>query len=144
MGNNPLSNLSVSIKSVCNETNNFISYLDKNIFNLIFYPNIIEADLASDDYCKLLKSIKNYATDLPSIQDNTNIKEKINELPDIQEKEFKFYSSSIPIWILYIVFPIGIIIWINYYLKITRLIDRLRITSTKLGTIDFFLKAYIR
>lgn len=143
MSNNPLNNLSISVKSAINETTNFISYLDKNVFNLILYPNIIEADLASDNYCKLLKSIKSYADNIPFDQDATEIRKRLNGLPNIQEKDFRYYSSSIPAWALYILLPFGIIMWVNYYLKITQLTDKLRDINAQLGTIDFFLKALV-
>ena len=135
-----IGNLSSSIKNAHIETNNFVTYLEKNIFNLIFYPNIIEADIASDDYCKLIKSIKNYVNNLPSSYEYIIIREKVSEIPEIEEKEFKFYFSSASNWGLYIIFPLGITIWLNYYFKIKSLINKLRKVSGKLGTIDFFLK----
>lgn len=137
---NSLNNLSVSIKNLENETSTFIQYFSNRLIQLIFSPVILDADLDIKNYCLLLKSIKDYSYGLPSNENSLIIKEKVSNLPDLKESDFRFYTH-IPIqgWILFILLPIGIIIWFIYYLKITALTEKLNIVKANLGTIDFFL-----
>lgn len=135
-----LNNLSVSIKNLENETSTFIQYFSNRLTQLIFSPVILHAELDIKNYCLLLRSIKDYSYGLPSNEDSLIIKEKINNLPDLKESDFSFYTS-IPIqgWILFVLLPIGIIIWLIYYIKITVITEKLNIIKANLGTINYFL-----
>ncbi len=140
-----LNSLSISIKSLDKETLIFIEYFNNQLIQLVFNPIILEADLDIKNYCYLLKSIKEYTFDLHLNETNQIIVEKINNIPELNERDFKFYTNT-PItgWLLFLILPIGIIIWGIYYIKISDITEKLNIVKSNLGTIDFILNNLLR
>lgn len=137
-----LKSLNRSIYSAITETNHIISYFDKNLYNLIFFPNIITADIDYQSYCRLLLEIKKEAGSVLSDLELNIISDQINAIPTIKSKEFNIYGS-LPIWLMYIILPIGIVYWIGYYIKINSLIDKLRVIESKLQSVAFSIKVNI-
>jgi hypothetical protein len=134
---NDYRSLSISSVNLQYETTRFIQYLEKNTFHLIFYPNIVAADLAFDNYCDLIQSIKTFTRKATL---DTDIAKRIQDLPVLTKKDFIFYS--IPTWILCLLLPVGLILWISLYFKINALSLKLREMEAKLGTINLLLKQY--
>ncbi|MFL9483214.1 hypothetical protein ACI6Q2_10600 [Chitinophagaceae bacterium LWZ2-11] len=137
----PLNGLKISVGSAIQETSTISTYLSSKLTPLIFYPNIMEADIDYDTYCLLYDSIKEYSNNLEPNATNVIIKEKIESLPVLKQTDFKYYHNLSPV-VLYILFPVGIITWTNHYLKITALIHKLRGIERSLNTVHFMLKAY--
>lgn len=140
MENTFLKNTYRSIQSAITETNHLINYYDKNLYNLIFFPNIINADIDYQSYCRLLLEIKKEVGSVLSDSELNIISDQIKAIPAITASEFKIYGS-LPIWLMYIILPIGIVYWIGYYVKIISLIDKLRLVESKLQSIAFSIKA---
>ncbi len=137
-----LKNLNRSIYSATTETNHLISYYDKNLYNLIFFPNIINADIDYQSYCRLLSEIKKEGSSILSQSDLNIISDQIKSIPAVTSNEFKIYGS-LPIWLMYIILPLGIVYWVGYYVKITSLVDKLRVIESKLQSVAFSIKANI-
>ena len=70
------------------------------------------------------------------------LKDKFHELPSLDKTEFEYYTWGIPSYLLYILLPVGVIVFINTYLKLTALSDKLKGIERTLNTISFFSKAY--
>lgn len=81
-----LENLKISVDSLMNETKRILQFLAKNQVNLIFFHNILQADIDYENYCSLYAAIKSYAAALPSGADVQILKEKIVELPPLSQK----------------------------------------------------------
>jgi hypothetical protein len=135
-----MKSLATSIYSLNSQTNSILSFIENNFLKLILYPSIIEADIDIEGYCNLLKSIRDYEKKIPDSQDNKMLKEKLQELIIIEKKEFTFNAFSIPSWIIFILIPIGFIVWIAQYFKLSDLKNKLHKIKGKVGTIDFVLK----
>lgn len=137
-----LKSLNRSIYSAITETRHIINYYDKNLYNLIFFPNIINADIEYQSYCRLLSEIKKEGSAVLPQSDLNIISDQIKAIPEATSNEFKIYGS-LPIWLIYIILPLGIVYWIGYYVKITSLVDKLRVIESKLQSVAFSIKAYI-
>lgn len=137
-----LKGLNRSINSATAETNNFIKYYEKNLYSLIFFPYIINADIDYQSYCQLITDIKNQTNLILSKTELKSISSQIQEIPTVKISEFKV-NRLLPFWLLYILLPLGIIYWVGYYIKINSLIDNLRKVESKLQTIAFMMKANI-
>jgi len=139
-----LENLKISVDSLMNETKRIFQFLTKNQVNLIFFHNILQADIDYKNYCSLYAAIKSYAAALPSDADVQILKEKIVELPPLSQKDFAYSPVSVPTILLFLLLPLGIIVWIINYVHISALTDKMRSIERTLGTIDFMLKAFTR
>lgn len=139
-----LENLKISVDSLMNETKRIFQFLAKNQVNLIFFHNILQADIDYKNYCSLYAAIKSYAAALPSDLDVQILKEKIVELPPLSQKDFAYSPVSVPTILLFLLLPLGIIVWIINYVHISALTDKMRSIERTLGTIDFMLKAFTR
>ena len=135
-----LNNLKISVNSLMNETQRISQFLLSKQTNLIFFRNMLEADVDHISYCSHYASIKEYADTLALDADTKIIKEKIAALPPISKKDFEYWVSF-PTIVLFLVLPLGIIIWIRNYFHVSALSDKLRVIERLLGTIDFMLKA---
>lgn len=138
---NDFSKLSISIDSLMNETKKIISFLDNDKMSMILYARVIDADIDIKSYCSLSSSVKQSSA-LFQNDDAEPLTQKLNELPDVNESDFMFQTMNLPSAILFIFFPLGILIWLTSYFKLSALIDKLRAIESKLGTIEFMLKAY--
>ena len=139
-----LENLKISVDSLMNETKRIFQFLTKNQVNLIFFHNILQADIDYKNYCSLYAAIKSYAAVLPSEANVQILKEKIVELPPLSQKDFAYSPVSVPTILLFLLLPLGIIVWIINYVHISALTDKMRSIERTLGTIDFMLKAFTR
>jgi len=137
-----LKSINRSIHSAITETNHLINYYDKNLYNLIFFPNIINADIDYQSYCRFLSEIKKEGDFVLSQSELNIISDQIKAIPEVTSNEFKIYGS-LPIWIMYLILPLGIVYWIGNFLKITSLIDKLRVIESKLQSAAFSIKANI-
>jgi hypothetical protein len=137
-----LKNTYRSIQSAITETNQLINYYDKNLYNIIFFPNIINADIDYQSYCRLLLEITKEAGSVLFDSELNIIYDQIKAIPEVKASEFKIYGS-LPIWLMYILLPVGIVYWIGYYVKITSLIEKLRVIESKLQSAAFSIKANI-
>jgi hypothetical protein len=136
-----LTSLKISIDSLLNETNTGVIYLDSKITQLIFNPAIIDGHIDGKAYCSLYVAIRKFANEM-QLNDNTRIiKEKIRELPLLTIKDFRYETISVSAFLLYILFPVGIVIWISRYVKINALTDKLRDVQRTLNTAAFMLRA---
>jgi len=135
-----LKNLYNSTRNVASATASNISYFEKNLFQIIIFPNIIDADIDVQNYTKQIAELKESETLLATNEDGQIIVSILKSIPTIEAKEFKIYWNK-SIWIAFLILPLGIILWIGYYLKISQLIGKLREIQGKLGTIEFMLKA---
>ncbi|NNV54105.1 hypothetical protein [Limnovirga soli] len=136
-----LVSLKVSIYNFAIETNRISQLIDSRFTNLIFYPNILEADIDYKNYCNQLDAIKKYSDQLTINDDTIIIKEKISELPTISQSDFQIYSWGINQYMLFILLPLGLIGWTNTYFKIIKLQTKLKDTERTIGTLSFMLKA---
>ena|SRR5215831_16560493 len=136
-----LENLKISIGSLMNETRNISQFLITKHTNLIFFYNILLADVDYENYCSLYNSIKEYVNTIPLDENTGMIKEKIDDLPAISKNDFAYSSFHFPTVILFLVLPLGIIVWIINFIHLTKLTDKFRGIERTLGTIDFMLKA---
>ena len=136
-----LTALKIAVGSLINDTKKITDLLDSRSKQLVFYPAIIEADIDYKIYCSEYNDIKDFCRDMSLDENSKIIKDKISELPSLTEKDFKFHNSAIPIFLLYVLFPLGIIIWINSYFKIASLNNKLKGAARTLNTTEFMLKA---
>lgn len=136
-----LKNLKISVDSLMNETKRISQFLISKQTNLIFFHNILLADIDYESYCSLYASVKKYADILTLDADTKIIKEKIAELPPLLQKDFAYSRISVPTIALFLVLPVGIIVWIINYFHITALTDKIRSVERTLGTLDFMLRA---
>ena len=136
-----LENLKISVSSLLNETKKIFQFLTSKQTTLIFFHNILQADIDYESYCSLYAAINNYANDILPDADTKIIKEKISELPLLSKKDFSYMPINVPTIALFLVLPIGIIVWIINYVHVSRLIDKIRGIEGTLGTIDFMLRA---
>jgi len=136
-----LENLRISVGSLTNETRKISQLLITKHTTLIFFYNILLADIDYENYCSLYNSIKEYSNKIYIDADTKIIKEKIDELPAISKKDFAYSRFHFPTIILFLVLPLGIIIWIINFIHLTTLTDKMRSIERTLGTIDFMLKA---
>lgn len=137
----PLENLKISVGSLMNETRKIIELLNSKHTTLIFFYNILLADIDYENYCSLYNSIKAYANTIPADADTKIIKEKIAQLPAISKKDFAYSDIHFPTIILFLLLPLGIIVWIINFIHITKLTDKMRTIERTSGTVDFMLKA---
>ena len=133
--------LKISVGSLMNETKRISQFLISKHTSLIFFHNMLQADIDYESYCSLYDSIKEYAGTIPLNADTKIIKEKIDELPVLSKKDFVYSPFSVPTIILFLILPLGIIIWTINYFHITALTDKIRNIERTLGTIEFMLKA---
>lgn len=136
-----IESLKVSVSNFSNDTTRISQFVDSRFTNLIFYPSIIEADIDYESYCKQLQAIKSYAADLTLSDDTKIIKEKISEIPNISQSDFKYYTWGIPAYLLFILLPVGLIAWTNTYIKVSTLQNKLKEIERSLGTLMFMLRA---
>jgi hypothetical protein len=136
-----LENLKISVGSLMNETKRVLQLLISKHTDLIFFYNILLADIDYENYCSLYDSIKEYAATIPSDANTGIIKEKIQELPSLSNKDFAYSNFHFPTIILFLLLPLGIIVWIINFIHVTKLIDKMRSIERTLGTADFMLKA---
>ena len=135
-----LNNLKISVNSLMNETQRISQFLISKQTTLIFFRNMLDTEVDHVIYCAHYASIKEYADALELNPDTKIIKEKIAALPPISKKDFEYWVSF-PTIVLFLVLPLGIIIWIRNYFHVSALSDKLRVIERLLGTIDFMLKA---
>src|SRR3954466_16210133 len=110
-----LENLKISVDSLENETKRISQFLISKQTNLIFFHNILLADIDYESYCSLYASVKKFADTLTIDADTKIIKEKVGELPPLSEKDFAYSGINVPAIILFFVLPFGIIVWtINF------------------------------
>ncbi|HPZ87863.1 MAG TPA: hypothetical protein PLQ32_07160 [Flavihumibacter sp.] len=128
--------------SAITETRHIFNYYDKNLYNLVFFPNIVNADIDYQSYCRLLSDIKKEGTSILSKSDLSIIADQLKAIPDVTTDAFKIHGS-LPIWSLYVILPLGIVYWIGYYLKITSLLDKLRVIESTLQSVAFSIKVNI-
>ena len=136
-----LENLKISVGSLMNETKRISQFLLTKQTNLIFFHNMLWADIDYENYCSLYDSIKKYSDTITVDADTKIIKEKIAELPSISKKDFAYSPVSIPTIGLFLILPLGIIVWTINYFHIAALITKIRNIERTLGTIDFMLRA---
>ena len=136
-----LENLKISVGSLMNETKRISQFLLTKQTNLIFFHNMLWADIEYENYCSLYDSIKKYSDTITVDADTKIIKEKIDELPVLSKKDFVYSPFSVPTIILFLILPLGIIVWTINYFHIAALITKIRNIERTLGTIDFMLRA---
>jgi hypothetical protein len=134
-------NLKISVDSLMNETKRISQFLASKETSLIFFHNVLQADIDYESYCSLYASIKEYAGTIPLDENMKIIKEKISELPPVSKKDFVHSRINVPTIVLFFLLPLGIIIWIINFFHITALADKLRNIERTLGMVDFMLKA---
>ena len=131
--------LKISLLNFSNETTRISQTIDSKFTNFIFYSGIVDVDYKN--YCMQLQGIKNYSIQLTLNNDTKIIKEKLSEMPLISEHDFQYYTWNIPVLLLFILLPVGLIVWINNYFKLSALQDKLRNIESVSGTLNFMLKA---
>lgn len=136
-----LEKLNISLSNFSNDTTRISKFIESRFTDLIFYPSIISADIDYDNYCNLLKSIKDYSSELPFNSDTKVIKEKLYDIPDISKADFKYYTWGVPAYLLFILLPLGLFSWTNTYLKLTTLQNKLKDIERACGTLTFMLRA---
>jgi len=72
--------LKISVDSLMNETKRISQFLISKHTSLIFFHNMLQADIDYESYCSLYDSIKKYAGTIPLNADTKIIKEKIAPL----------------------------------------------------------------
>jgi hypothetical protein len=139
-----LENLKISVDSLMTETKRISQFLSTKQVNLIFFHNILQADIDYKSYCSLYAAIKSYSNAIPPDADTQILKEKIEELPALSQKDFAYSPVSVPTILLFLVLPLGIIVWIINYVHINALSDKMRSIERTLGTVEFMLRAFTR
>ena len=136
-----IQNLAISISSLRLTTEQFCTYLDSNFWQLVYHSASPDFDYIA--YNSHYYGVLSYARSLPANSDTNVIKQKIYELPEINQKEFEAYTwIEIPHVILYsFLFPLGLFLMRKNYIKITNLQNKLGEINSKLGTAEFMLKA---
>jgi|GEM_PF-5415005 len=136
-----LESLKVSLSNFSSDTNRISQFINLRFTNLIFYPSINSADIDYKNYSTQLQAIKKYAAELTLNNDTKIIKEKVLELPSINLSDFQYYTWGIPSYLLFILLPVGVIVWINTYIKLSTLQNKLKDVERTSGTLLFILKA---
>lgn len=140
MENTDVKSLALSIASAISENKSIISYYDTHVFTLILFPNMAPADIDPVSFCRLVSDIKNQGPAIAHNADMELIQEQLKQIPTLDPSSFNIYGT-LPGWLLIIIFPIGLIYWTAYYIRINNLIDKLREVESKLQSISFSLKA---
>ncbi|ULQ55832.1 hypothetical protein KJS94_14375 [Flavihumibacter rivuli] len=122
-----LNSLQTSLSNLANETDRIANFIQSRFSELIFFPSIIEADIDYTTYCKHCKAIKQYTDQLPLNADTAILKQKAIDLPAIDHRDFQYYHWGLPTILILVILPIGIVAWINTYIKLTDLQSKLKI-----------------
>lgn len=88
-----------------------------------------------------LQAIKSYSAQLTLNDDTKIIKEKLSEMPNISQSDFKYYTWGIPSYLLFVLLPVGLAAWTNTYIKLSNLQTKLKDVERSSGTLLFMLKA---
>jgi|GEM_PF-6277984 len=78
--------LKISVDSLMNETKRISQFLISKHTSLIFFHNMLQADIDYESYCSLYDSIKKYAGTIPLNADTKIIKEKLMNFLSSQRK----------------------------------------------------------
>ena len=135
-----VTSLKISTDALINQTGDILRFLDRNFAQLITYPTIVEADIEYASFCSQYEAIKEYITSIPAGLGNEMIRDKGKDLPQLNKEDFQYNTVGLPGYLLFILLPIGIIVWINNYFKLSSLQNKLRAIEGSLNTISFLAK----
>ena len=134
-----ITNLSISIKNAVNQTSLLSEYYDKNATVVIFNPNVTEPPVDTSEYCRLINSIKIYTENIPPFPEAAVVKEKMQSMTSVKEKDFELHLLSLPLWLWLVLLPLGIAAMCYRYFRLASLTGKLNEIYSKLNTIDFLL-----
>ncbi|WP_207492516.1 hypothetical protein [Aridibaculum aurantiacum] len=130
-----------STNSLIHETGKISGYIDDRFWHLVLYPSNHDADIDFNTYCSHYASIKRYIFQLPDIGEFKMLKSKSHDLPTLNHDDFEYNTWGIPVFLLYVLLPVGVLVGFNTYIKLSALQDKLKLVEGTLNTIYFFAKA---
>lgn len=140
MTSSDIQRLYSSLRSLQIESTKMKDYIERNQRQVAFSPWLFDADYKV--YCKHYNGVIDFCRNLDKELLDPFIKEKILNLPDLSESDFKFSTFGIPVPILYtILFPVGLIALGMNYSKLSVLKSKFWDIEGNLGTITFMVKA---
>src|SRR5438309_1274796 len=104
-----MNNFYISASSLYDESIRIQKFIESKFYILIFNPFILDYDIDYKSYCLHYNSLKSYSRNLINDKDVDLIKQKFDELPDLNLKNFEFSTFGIPFYILCILFPLNVI-----------------------------------
>jgi hypothetical protein len=132
-----------STNSLYSETSRIKQYLESKFRALIFNPFILEHDIDYKSYCSHYNALKDYSENYNTDSDIGLIREKFNELPVIRPHDFEFSTFGLPLYLLFVLFPLNVLAWGRNYKRLAALRELLTDAKGQLGTIEFMLKAAV-
>ena len=136
-----LESLKVSLSDFSKTTTDISRFLETRFADLLFFPSILSADVDYKGYCLQLHSLKEYTSDLTLDEDTKIVKEKLSEMPDVSSSDFEYYKFGLSTYWLFLLFPIGLVVWVNTYFKLSTLQNKLRGAERTSGALIFMLRA---
>lgn len=136
-----ITHLKVSLISLQDETARILQYLDSRVSQLMLNPAGLESDVEYANYVRLLDDIREYCNAFRHNEDFQLINAKVAEIPVITKADFHLSYWKWNIILLFVLLPLGLMVWLNTYVQIKKLEQILRETDAKTGTLLFMIKA---
>lgn len=137
-----VNSFAISLSSLKTQTQNLYDYLDGNFWVIVYDASPLGLDYKA--YSSHYYGLISYTRNLPDGSSFQMMKEKVRTLPEIEPKEFELFTllEIIPRILFYtILFPLALFYIRRNYIKVSNLQAKIGEINSKLGTLEFLLKA---